>query len=796
MIKKKASKKLLPSKKPQKDQPVKTALSLNGDEQKYSQLFEAVSDAIFLIDNETGRILEANRAASIMYGYSRKEMLAMKNVDFSAEPEETQRVTRESPRIPDNIVKIAVRYHKKKDGTIFPVEITGRFFTWKEKDVHIAAIRDITDRKRAEVYLRRFEIIAERSRDIILFMRRDNGRLVEVNAAAEREYGYSRQELLGLTIHDLRAAETQALTLGQMAEADKKGILFETIHRRKDGSVFPVEVSSRGTTVDGIRMLLSIIRNITERKSFEERLLRSEESYRKIFESATEGIYQTTVDGKYLNVNPAFARMFGFSSPEEMIDSVKDIGKELFVDPQVRERLVQMLIYHDKAEWFEAEVYRKDKSKFWISVNIHTVRDEAGNILYFEGTNIDITERKRAEETILASVKKTETVLASITDMYVSYDKNWRFIDLNPLAEKLMGKTRQQLIGKVLWKVFPELKNTGIYENYLATLRNKQMRSFEAYSPVTRKWHEFYLYPGEEGLTVYLRDISERKRAEEALRRSESRYRILHENLRDAFVQVGLDGLIIEFNHVFCRMLGYSPDELKEITYQELTPEIWHEMERVIINDQIIPKGYSEVYQKEYRRKDGTVFPVELRAVLSQDGEGRPQSMWAIVRDISERKKAETEIQEYKDSLEVKSKSLEEVNIALKVLLKQGEKDRVELEKTIRSNIDRLVMPYLESLKSIAYTTDQKAHIGILESNLRNIISPLNRVIDSGQFNLTPRESQIANLIREGWASKDIGKLLRISIRAVEFHRNSIRRKLGLESRKTSLQSVLSKLNI
>ncbi len=144
----------------------------------------------------------------------------------------------------------------------------------------------------------------------------------------------------------------------------------------------------------------------------------------------------------------------------------------------------------------------------------------------------------------------------------------------------------------------------------------------------------------------------------------------------------------------------------------------------------------------------------------------------------------------------MKSKSLEEVNIALKVLLMQGEKDRAELEKTIRSNIDRLVFPYLESLKRIAQTNDQKAHIGILESNLRNIIAPLNRKIDSGQLDLTPRESQIANLIREGWASKDIGKLLRISIRAVEFHRNSIRRKLGLESRKTNLQSALSKLNI
>jgi PAS domain S-box-containing protein len=378
--------------------------------------------------------------------------------------------------------------------------------------------------------------------------------------------------------------------------------------------------------------------------------------------------------------------------------------------------------------------------------------------------------------------------------MYVSYDKEWRFVDVNPLAEKLMGKPRQELIGNVLWEVFPQLKKTEIHEHYLKAVRTKKAGSFEDYSPVTGQWHEFYLYPGEDGLTVYMRDVSERKRAEEALRLSESRYRILQESLRDAFVHVNMDGSFIEFNDLFCRMLGYAPEELKTFSYQDLTPERWRKMERAIVRDQIIPNGYSEVYEKEYRRKDGTISPVELRAVLSRDEEGRPKSMWAIVRDITERKKAETELEEYKESLEIKSKSLEEVNIALKVLLMQGEKDRAELETTIRSNIDRLVLPYLLSLKRIVSTADQKAHIGILESNLKNIVSPLNRRIDSEQLNLTPREGQIANLIREGWASKDIGKLLRISIRAVEFHRNSIRRKLGLESRKTKLQSALSKL--
>lgn len=303
--------------------------------------------------------------------------------------------------------------------------------------------------------LRRFELIAEYSRDIVLFLKHSSGRIMEVNAAAENAYGYSRKELLELSIQDLRATETRSLTAEQMAEADSRGITFETVHRRKDGTTFPVEVSSRGATVEGVRMLISVVRNITERKDYENKLRQSEEKYRKIFEGASEGIYQTTIEGRYLNVNPAFARMFGFSSPQEMIDSVEDIGQQLYVDPQTRERMIQMLIDNDKAEGFEAEVYRKDKSKFWILINIHTVRDATGQILYFEGTNIDITERKIMEASLQTALQLLHTTISSIHSSILFVGEsalelaNQAFCDYFQLQDSpadLIGLTPPQMI--------------------------------------------------------------------------------------------------------------------------------------------------------------------------------------------------------------------------------------------------------------------------------------------------------------------------------------------------------------
>ena len=141
-------------------------------------------------------------------------------------------------------------------------------------------------------------------------------------------------------------------------------------------------------------------------------------------------------------------------------------------------------------------------------------------------------------------------------------------------------------------------------------------------------------------------DITERKRAEEALRESEHRYRVLHESLRDAFVRVALDGRIIECNDLYCQMLGYSREELRELSYQDLTPERWRAFEENIVRTQIVPRGYSDVYEKEYRRKDGTVIPVELRTILSRDAAGNPEAMWGIIRDISERKRDEERLRQ------------------------------------------------------------------------------------------------------------------------------------------------------
>lgn len=151
---------------------------------------------------------------------------------------------------------------------------------------------------------------------------------------------------------------------------------------------------------------------------------------------------------------------------------------------------------------------------------------------------------------------------------------------------------------------------------------------------------------GGQWCNVVLIDITDFKRAEEALRSTEEKYRKLYESMIDPVVSTDMEGNILESNQAFTDMVGYSAEELISMTYRDLTPAKWHCFEEKIVQAQILPEGHSQVYQKEYQKKDGTVFPVELRTMLIRNKDGRPAGMWATVRDISARKRAEAALRE------------------------------------------------------------------------------------------------------------------------------------------------------
>ena len=190
--------------------------------------------------------------------------------------------------------------------------------------------------------------------------------------------------------------------------------------------------------------VVGVAEDITTRKLAEDALREAEANYRGLFENAVEGIFQTTPEGRYLSANPALARMLGSASPEKLIASITDLGHQLCVHPETRPALLKRLETENFVRGFENEIYRKDRSKIWVSVNMRTVRDASGKILYYQGTSQDITKRKEMEEKLLmlGHAVQSTTEPISITDL-----EN-RFTFVNRAFEAAHGYSEAEILGK------------------------------------------------------------------------------------------------------------------------------------------------------------------------------------------------------------------------------------------------------------------------------------------------------------------------------------------------------------
>jgi two-component system, cell cycle sensor histidine kinase and response regulator CckA len=258
--------------------------------------------------------------------------------------------------------------------------------------------------------------------------------------------------------------------------------------------------------------------------------------------------------------------------------------------------------------------------------------------------------RKRMEEALKERIEFLSTLMEAIPNPVFYKDREGRYTGFNKAFEILNGRSRQELLGKTVYDIAPKeiadtyaQKDSELLENpgtqtyeWLVRTKAGELRDVVFNKAAIRDAEGRVV-----GLVGVISDITERKRVEEALRQSEAKYRRLHESMRDAFASVDMAGWIQEANLAYQAMLSYSEEELRGLTYQDLTPEKWHAFEESIVKEQLLVRGYTDVYEKEYRRKDGTVFPVELRTIGLHDDAGRMVGMWAIVRDITERKRAE-----------------------------------------------------------------------------------------------------------------------------------------------------------
>ena len=295
-----------------------------------------------------------------------------------------------------------------------------------------------------------FQALFQQNPQPMWFFDPNSLQLLEVNEAAVSHYGYSREEFVGMSLSELRPQEDVPHSLGAISRAGKGGRCWgEWKHRLKNGKFIDVEIFAHSVDFRGSEAYLALVRDITKQKEAESSWRQAESKYRQIFEDAMVGIFQTTPDGRILSANPAMARMYGVASPEEFVMYVTDVQIQVYVDPSGRAEARRLMEEEGGMRNFEVQVYRKDRSKMWLSVTGRAVR-EAGAVVRYEGTAEDITERKRLVEDLLNAQEQYREIFDNAVVGVFQSTPEGRYVTANPAMAKMLGyDSPEELIGSV-----------------------------------------------------------------------------------------------------------------------------------------------------------------------------------------------------------------------------------------------------------------------------------------------------------------------------------------------------------
>ena len=628
--------------------------SLRESEGRMRALLEGVFEGIII--SEKGTILEANQAFADMYGYALEEVIGLSPVEMTT-PESAAKI---AERIASGDEKRYEFVGLKRDGTPFDIEVVGKNCTYRGRDVRITAMRDITERKRAEEALRssqgQLRLITDNVLAFIAYV--DSNQCYRfVNKRYAEVVGFRQEEIIGCHMKDV-VGQPAFDAIREHIENALSGehVEFEAMLPLKFGKSIWVRVTyvpdlSGPKSVQGIYILGH---DITERKLAEEALSDSERRFRTTFASAAIAMALDDEQGRLIETNATFQKMFGYSAQELEgmtfweLTHPEDINRGW--------KLFKELVQGKRDSFYlEKRYYRQDGTLLWGSVNVSAIRNEDGSFRHTVAMIEDITERKRADEALRESESKYRELFESAYDIICLVDGEGNIVDINRRGELLTGYSRAELRQMNLLRelVVPEDRDLprrlleraapGEEHVYEMRWRTKDGRTIHLEGAST-----FRFSPTGEFLSTRctLRDITERKRVEAERERLMSAI----EQARETIIITDADAVIKYVNPAFERITGYSraeavgknPNIVKSGRHDAgFYKEMWDTLAR------------GETWRGEIinKKKDGTLYTEETTISPVFDAAGKTVNYVAVKHDITERKRAEEQTRQLQADL-------------------------------------------------------------------------------------------------------------------------------------------------
>lgn len=683
----------------------KAEQDLKESEKRFRQLFDRVFDAI-IMSSETAQIIDANEAATRLLGYSREEFTGMSMYELVSQRylegfiEAGRRVLESGIDQTDDLELVT------RDGEPRTVEAGAVRVEISRKKYIIGSFRDITERKKAETALKeseeRYRRLVETSPDAITVTDLQ-GRIIMVNQQAVDLYGAETEdELLGKNSFDLIHIDSRDRAVDGMMKTLESGSVrnIEYDFLRKDGSYYPGDISASLIRDSGGKPLafIGVIRDITERKKTEEELARyrknleeqvsertaelersneqllkeieehrqtedslrrSEERYRALFDRSLDCVYIYDFDGNIIDANPASLRLLGYGQEE-----VRSLNFEKIFPPEEIPRVAkaaeEVIKSGHSSRVREFWLRRKDGSLVQVEA-ISSVIYRGDKPYAIQGVARDITERKKSEQELRESEERYQALFERSLDAVFINDFQGTFIDANPEALRLLGYQKDEIKGLNYARLVSGDQLTQALEAMEEIIRTgSQKKPLEL--RLTKKNGD-YLFVETKGSLIYregkpyaiqgiARDITERMRAEKALKESEENYRLHFENVTDVIFSIDRDYRLVSVSSSVEKHLGYPPDQLRGRPFQELeilapeyTEKAYKEINRIFSGESISESD------AEFIARDGTrKFACISGSPLYKNGE--VVHVICVARDVTQRKKAEMELEKYRQHLE------------------------------------------------------------------------------------------------------------------------------------------------
>ena len=524
--------------------------------------------------------------------------------------------------------------------------------------------------------------------------------------------------------------------------------------------------------------------------------------YRALFDRSFFCVYLLHFDGSILDANDAALNLLGYTREEIPLYNIASLVAKDQV-PLAFQIIDEIRQNGTQRSPIELRVKKKNGEYVWLEAEGALIQRD-GKPYAVQGIARDITCFKVTEQRLMESENCYRAIFENTGTATVIIEEDSTISMMNRECENLSGYSKEKVEGKKSWADFiikEDLERLREYHRLRRSEPDRVPKSYEA--RMIDKQGDLRdilvtgsIIPGTKKGVASLLDITERKAIEKGLKESEAKFRALVEQIPNSVIYMAaLDEssttlyVSPQINHI----LGYTQEEYKE------NPDIWSQRIHPDDYGRVIAelehsRGTEQPFISEYRilRKDDRVIWFHDEAHIFRDEQGNPLFLLGINTDITERKQAEEKLRERERDLEIRTKNLEEMNTALNVLLEKRKEDKAELEEKVLQNAQQLIEPYMAKLKLSGLDERQKALVSILESTLKEMTSSFAYSLSSRHLNLTPKEVNVANLIKQGMTTKEICGILGSSEKVIAFHRQNIRKKLGLRNKKINLKSYLA----